>query len=66
MLRSELTGQSPRAPPWRDQEWKGSEDRALLPDVRKLMRAFDEMLQDAFDEMLQREADVRRVSGVGA
>jgi hypothetical protein len=66
MLRSEVIGQSPRAPPWRDLEWKESEDSELVPDTRELTRAFDEMLQHAFDEMLQREADGRRVSGVRA
>ena len=64
MLRSQVTGQRPRAPPWREQEWKESEDSELLLDARERMHAFDEMLQHAFDEMLQHEADVRRVSGV--
>ena len=56
MLRSQVTGQRPRAPPWREQEWKESEDSELLLDARERMHAFD--------EMLQHEADVRRVSGV--
>ena len=64
MLRSEVTGQRPRAPPWREQEWKESKDRELLLDAVERIHAFDEMLQHAFDEMLRHEADVRRVSGV--
>jgi hypothetical protein len=43
MLRSEVTGQRPRAPPWREQEWKESEDRELLLDARERMHAFCEM-----------------------
>jgi hypothetical protein len=43
MLRSEVTGQRPRSPPWREQEWKESEDREHLRDARERMRAFDEM-----------------------
>ena len=43
MLRSEVTGQRPRAPPWPKEEWKESEDRELLLDARAHMHAFDEM-----------------------
>jgi len=64
MLRSEATGQRLRAAPWREQEWKESEDRDLWLDATERMRAFDDMLQRAFDEMLQHEADDRRVSGI--
>ena len=66
MLRSEVTGQRPRAPPWREQEWKEGQDSELWLDARECMRAFDEMLQHAFDEMLQHEADVRRALASGA
>ena len=44
MLRSEVTGKRPRAPPWREQKWKESEDGDLLLDARERMHAFDEML----------------------
>ena len=48
MLRSEVTGQRPRAPPWRkqgwkQQGWKESEDEELLRDARERLHAFDEM-----------------------
>ena len=43
MLRSEVTGQRPRAPPWREQEWKESKDRELLLDAVERIHAFDEM-----------------------
>jgi hypothetical protein len=54
MLRSEVTGQRPRAPPWREQEWKESKDRKLLLDARERMHAFDEMLhwRDAKQRLL--------------
>jgi len=41
MLRSEATGQRPRAPPWREREWK--ESKELLLDAIERMHAFDEM-----------------------
>ena len=43
MLCSEVTGQRPRAPPRREQEWKEGKDRKLLLDARERMHAFDEM-----------------------
>ena len=55
MLRSEVTGQRPRAPPWRkqgppwrkqgwkQQGWKESEGGELLRDARERLHAFDEM-----------------------
>jgi len=43
MLRSEATGQRPRAPPWREQEWKESKDGELSLDAIERMHAFDEM-----------------------
>ncbi len=38
MLRSEVIGRRPRAPPWREQELK-----ELLLDARERMHAFDKM-----------------------
>jgi hypothetical protein len=64
MLRSEVTGLKPRAPPWGEQERKESEVSKLLLGARERKGTFNEMLQHAFDEMLQHEADVRSVSGV--
>jgi len=58
MLRSEVTGQRPRAPPWREQVWKESEDRELLLDARERMGAFEEMLHWRDPE--QRSRTLRR------
>jgi hypothetical protein len=55
ILRSEAIGQTPRAPPWGEQERKESEDSELLLDARERRRTFNEMLQHAFDEMLHHE-----------
>ncbi len=58
MLRSEVTGQRPRAPPWREQELKESEDRELLLDARERMHAFDKMLH--WQDPKQRLLSLRR------
>jgi len=44
MLWSEVIGQMPRAPPWREQELKESQDREPLLDARERMHAFDKMM----------------------